>query len=182
MLYKGVNSLRPSDGYIRVSRPYIIIWSDNVLSLGMRQAIIWANTARILSIRRTNFSQILSAILTFHSRASENVVCEIAANFSSASTCQCMRYHCYAQSRTPAVYVCMLTFTTEMSIRKLNQWWQGLLKHRRRNIMMTSSNGNIFRFTGHLCGESPASGEFPAQRPVTRSFDLCLNKRLRKHL
>ena len=36
-----------------------------------------------------------------------------------------------------------------------------------------------------LCaGNSPASGEFPAQRPVTRSFDvffdLSLNKRLRK--
>ena len=33
-------------------------------------------------------------------------------------------------------------------------------------------------------GKSPASGDFPAQRPVTRSFDvcfdLCLNKRLRK--
>ena len=33
-------------------------------------------------------------------------------------------------------------------------------------------------------GNSPASGEFPAQRPVTRCFDvffdLCLNKRLRK--
>ena len=36
-----------------------------------------------------------------------------------------------------------------------------------------------------LCaGNSPVTGEFPAQRPVTRSFevfsDLCLNKRLRK--
>ena len=33
-------------------------------------------------------------------------------------------------------------------------------------------------------GNSPASGEFPAQRPVTRSFDvffdLCLNTRLRE--
>ena len=33
-------------------------------------------------------------------------------------------------------------------------------------------------------GNSPVSGEFPAQRPVTRSFDvffdLCLNKRLNK--
>ena len=33
-------------------------------------------------------------------------------------------------------------------------------------------------------GNSPASGEFPAQRPVMRSldvfFDLCLNKQLRK--
>ena len=36
--------------------------------------------------------------------------------------------------------------------------------------MMTSSNGNIFRVTGPLCGEF--SGEFPAQRPVTRSFDV----------
>ena len=42
--------------------------------------------------------------------------------------------------------------------------------------MMTSSNGNIFRVTGHLCGEFAAPGEFPAQRPVTQRlavfFDL----------
>ena len=47
---------------------------------------------------------------------------------------------------------------------------------------MTSSNGNIFRVTGPLCGEFTGLGEFPAQRPVTRSFhvffDLRLNKRL----
>ena len=50
--------------------------------------------------------------------------------------------------------------------------------------MMTSSNGNIFRVTGPLCGEFTGPGEFPEQRPVTRSFDvffdLCLNKRLSK--
>ena len=28
---------------------------------------------------------------------------------------------------------------------------------------MTSSNGNIFHITDHLCGESPVPGEFPAQ-------------------
>ena len=39
---------------------------------------------------------------------------------------------------------------------------------------MTSSNGNIFRVTGHLCGNSPVPGEFIAQRPVTRSFDVSL--------
>ena len=52
------------------------------------------------------------------------------------------------------------------------------------NTMMTSSNGNIFRITGHLCGNSPVPGDFPAQAPVTRSinvfFDLRLNKRLSK--
>ena len=29
---------------------------------------------------------------------------------------------------------------------------------------MTSSNGNIFRVTGHLCGNSPVTGEFPAHK------------------
>ena len=47
--------------------------------------------------------------------------------------------------------------------------------------MMTSSNGNIFRVTGPLCGEFTG---LRWKRPVTRSFnvffDLCLNKRLSK--
>ena len=48
---------------------------------------------------------------------------------------------------------------------------------------MTSSNGNIFRVTGHLCaGNSPVSGEFPAQMPVTRSFDVFFDLRLYKRL
>ena len=51
-------------------------------------------------------------------------------------------------------------------------------------VMMTSSNGNIFRVTGHFCGEFTGPGEFLAQKPVTRSFavfsDLSLNKRLSK--
>ena len=49
---------------------------------------------------------------------------------------------------------------------------------------MTSSNGNIFRVTGPLCGEFTGPGELPTQRAVTRSFDvffdLSLNKRLSK--
>ena len=49
-------------------------------------------------------------------------------------------------------------------------------------LMMTSSNGNIFHVTGPLCGEFTGPGEFPARRPVTRSFgvffDLRPNKRL----
>ena len=42
----------------------------------------------------------------------------------------------------------------------------------------------FFALLAICAGNSPAFGEFPAQRPVTRSFDvyfdLCLNKRLRK--
>ena len=49
-------------------------------------------------------------------------------------------------------------------------------------FMMTSSNGNIFRVTGPLCGEFTGPGEFPAQRPVTRSFDVFFHLRLNKRL
>ena len=45
--------------------------------------------------------------------------------------------------------------------------------------MMTSSNGNIFRVTDHLCGKftGPRS-----QRPVTRSFDVFFDLRPNKRL
>ena len=51
-----------------------------------------------------------------------------------------------------------------------------------KRCMMTSSNGNIFRGTGHLCGEFTGPGEFPTQRPVTRSFDVFFDVRLNKRL
>ena len=47
---------------------------------------------------------------------------------------------------------------------------------------MTSSNGNIFRVTGHLGGEFTGPGEFPAQRPVTRDFDVFFDLRPNKLL
>ena len=48
--------------------------------------------------------------------------------------------------------------------------------------MMTSSNGSIFRVTGPLCGEFTGPGEFPAQRPVTRRFDVFFDLRVNKRL
>ena len=48
--------------------------------------------------------------------------------------------------------------------------------------MMTSSNGNIFRVTGPLCGEFTGPGEFPTQRLVTRSFDVFFDLRPNKRL
>ena len=48
--------------------------------------------------------------------------------------------------------------------------------------MMTSSNGNIFRVTSHLPGNSSVTGEFPAQRPVTQSFDVLFDLRLNQLL
>ena len=40
--------------------------------------------------------------------------------------------------------------------------------------LMTSSNGNIFRVMALCAGNSPVTGEFPSQRPVTRSFNVSL--------
>ena len=46
-----------------------------------------------------------------------------------------------------------------------------------RTHMMTSSNGNIFRVTGPLCGEFTGPSEFPARRPVTRGLDVFFDLR-----
>ena len=50
------------------------------------------------------------------------------------------------------------------------------------SCMMTSSNGNIFRLLANCAGNSPVTGEFPAQRPVTRSFDVFFDLLLKKRL
>ena len=51
-------------------------------------------------------------------------------------------------------------------------------------VMMTSSNGKFSTLLAICVGNSPVTGEFPAHRPVTWSFDvffdLCLNERLSK--
>ena len=54
------------------------------------------------------------------------------------------------------------------------------LKHGQKRRYIMTSNGNIFRVTGPLCGEFTGHRWIPAQRPVTQSFDvffrLCLGK------
>ena len=66
---------------------------------------------------------------------------------------------------------------------KVSDWDPNLKK--KSTHMMKSSNGNIFRVTGPLCGEFTGHRWIPlTQRPVTQSFevffDLRLNKRLNK--
>ena len=46
--------------------------------------------------------------------------------------------------------------------------------------MMTSSNGNFSALLALCAGDSPVTGEFPAQRPVTRSFDVFFDLRPNK--
>ena len=58
----------------------IIIGSDNSLSSGRNQAIMWIN-AEMLLIRtlETNFSEISEFIIFIQENAFENVVCEMVA-------------------------------------------------------------------------------------------------------
>ena len=55
-------------------------------------------------------------------------------------------------------------------------WWRGL------SYMMTSSNGNIFRVTGPLWGETTGHRSILHTKPVTRSFDVLSDLRLNKQL
>ena len=48
--------------------------------------------------------------------------------------------------------------------------------------MMTPSNRKNFGVTDPLCGNSPVTGEFSTQRPMTRSFDVFFDLRLNKRL
>ena len=53
---------------------------------------------------------------------------------------------------------------------------------RKTILMMTSSNGNISALLALCAGNSPVTGEFPVQRPVTRSFGVLFDLRLNKSL
>ena len=66
----------------------------------------------------------------------------------------------------------------------IGYWSQCILGFVQR--MMTSSNGNIFRVTGHMRGEFPGPRWIPHTKASERSFDVYFdlrpNKRLSKHL
>ena len=77
----------------------------------------------------------------------------------------------YAMKLSPRLFKVVQILYLPVENTKLHMWY-----------IMTSSNRNIFRVTGHLCGNSPVPGEFPARRPVTRSFDVLFDLRLNKRL
>ena len=47
---------------------------------------------------------------------------------------------------------------------------------------MTSSNGNISALLAIFAESSPVTGDFSAQRPVTRTFDVFFDLRPNKRL
>ena len=87
---------------------------------------------------------------------------------------------CLLLPRISAVWISWLTtlgLEVERERRNATRWtWWVWFS------MMTSSSGNILRVTGLCARNSPVTGEFPAQRPVTRSFDVFFDLRLNKQL
>ena len=139
-----------------------IIGSDNGLLPGRRQAIIWTNTGILLIwTLGTTFSGILSEIHTFSFK-------KIHLNMSSAKwlpfclalNVQTPRWH-YGK----LIMACFL----RMGKHQFFPWW--------RHQMETFS-----ALLAICAGNSPVPGELPAQRPVTRSFDVFFDLRLNKRL
>ena len=54
-------------------------------------------------------------------------------------------------------------------LRSVESWWRHQIE-------------TFFRVTGLCEGNSPVTGEFPSQRPVTRSFDVFFDLRLNRRL
>ena len=91
--------------------------------------------------------------------------------------------HCYWYDYSTLVLLYNRNVTTSCSFSKMpcNLSCITDLRHF-PYLRVTSLNGNIFRVTGHSCGEFTSPGEFPAQRPVTRSFGVFFNLRLNERL
>ena len=88
-------------------------------------------------------------------------------------------YHDSTVVKACATY-CVVVESLESQIQRV--WLSHVTYTDMKTVRMTSSNGNIFRVTGHLCGEFTGPGEFSTQRPVTRSFDVFFDLRLNKRV
>ena len=94
-------------------------------------------------------------------------------------------YYCIMDHR---LYLCRLIIDADSKLWHMASWrtLMGLLSRYPTLCLskykMTSSNGNISALLA-LCAEnSPVTGEFPSQRPVTRSFGVFFDLRLCKRL
>ena len=90
-------------------------------------------------------------------------------NYTSAQTCNiyiCINIPIDKVSQPTDVYISDVSFA---AVGKEGPWWRHQMEK--------------FSALLALCaGNSPVPGEFPAQRPVTRSFDVFFDVRLNKRL
>ena len=116
----------------------------------------------------------------------------------------------FSGSHWSHVRKCLIISMIRHVLCSLEHFWQANLCRRSLNIHDDVMAGSISHNTGHLsgesqvnsrvnhpipwwrhqmepfsallCGEITGPGEFPTQRPVTRSFDIVFNLRLNKRL
>ena len=80
------------------------------------------------------------------------------------------------------VYQCSIQARDFCDQQRLAKPSSGLGHRQNITLMMTSWNGDISELLAICSGNSPVPGEFRAQRPVTRSFDVFFDLRLNKRL
>ena len=68
-----------------------------------------------------------------------------------------------------------------LSLRWVSDGYPILRQTRFSSFMVTSSNGNIFRVTSHLCGNSPVIGEFPTLNDWVKNREVGDLRRLSAH-
>ena len=153
-----------------------IIGSDNGLSPDRRQAIVWTNAGLLLiGPLGTNFNEILIEILTFPFKK--------------------MRLKVPSAKRRPFclginVLNSHWNWSMDEQLHPTKQWMRLLLIHVLISILVLSfvitwwrHQMETFSALLAICaGNSPVPGEFPTQRPVTRSFDVYFDLRPDKRL
>ena len=94
-------------------------------------------------------------------------------------TFRCMRFKSFKYHEQNS----LIMLSSQLNVFH-NSWRQSIITTVHRMSMMTSSNGNIFRVTGPLCGEFTGHWWIPLKKASDAElwylFILCLNKRLSK--
>ena len=135
---------------------------------GHRSTILWNTQARYIYVL---IQRLLEIIIQFN-----KWLVDFYSNFFIDSDGDCIAYSYMLSSR----HLYSGRYSYPAVIWLLSR--PGFYRKGWAQNMMASSNWNIFRVTGPLCGEFTGPGEFPAQRPVTRGFDVFFDLRLNKRL
>ena len=72
------------------------------------------------------------------------------------------------------------TLSSEIAPRGINAWQRRY--HTKQSAWWRHQMGTFSALLAICTGNSPVTGEFPTQRPVTRSFDIFFNLRLNERL
>ena len=178
-----INSLRPSDAYISCVGNLDIIGSDNgsAPSHNLNQC---NNIADWTLRNKIQWIFFLSKFIHFHSR--KCIWKRRLRNgrpFVSASMCQHKRN---AASPNPAFWLGVLTLLISQGYFKLTgigwiSFLRSMISRDKHHYPWWRHQMETFSALLALCaGNSPVPSEFPAHRPVTRSFDAFIDLRLNK--